>query len=139
MYTISTYDDPVVISASASVTDGAAIWMIIASILSIIGGILIYFLFVNSKTEPKGKFAKILKDFLSFRTMMLEPIVKILYYVATIEVILTSFTFIATQPWMFFFLLILGPVFVRLIYEFFMMLIMIWRNSRDIAENTKKK
>ena len=50
---------------------GAGIWGIIAAILSIIGGVLIYFLFVKSKDNPKGKFAKWLKDFLNFKVMWL--------------------------------------------------------------------
>ena len=67
---------------------GAGIWIILAAILAIIGGVLVYFLFVKSKTEPKGKFSKWLKNFLSFKTMWIEPILKIAYYIATIFVIL---------------------------------------------------
>ena len=125
---------------------GAGIWLIIASILAIIGGILVYFLFVRSKTEPKGKFAKWLKDFLSFKVMWIEPILKVVYYVATIFVILYSFTFfgmfnilggMALLYWLL--VLVLGPILVRIAYEMTMMFIMIWRNTRDIAENTKRK
>ena len=126
--------------SSASGLEAAGVWILIAGILAIIGGILVYFLFVRSKTEPKGKFAKWLKDFLSFRIMWLEPILKVLYYIATIFVILFSFSFLAlggAGVLMFFFCLILGPVFVRITYEFTMMFIMIWRNTRDIAEKKK--
>lgn len=114
------------------------IWMIISSILAIVGGILIYFLFVKSKTQPRGKFLIWLKDFLSFRTMWLEPLMKIFYYIATIDVILASFTFISVSFLQFMAVLILGPIIVRLVYELIMMLIMIWRNSQTIADNTKK-
>lgn len=127
-------------------TAGAGIWSIIAIILAIIGGILIYFLFVKSKTEPKGKFAKWLKEFLSFKIMWIEPILKVVYYIATIFVILYSFTFLGMVGLLggtafLFFLgcLILGPVLVRIAYEMTMMFIMIWRNTKDISENTKKK
>lgn len=119
---------------------GAGIWTIVAAILAIVGGILVYFLFVKAKTEPKGKFAKWLKDFLSFKVMWIEPILKVLYYIATIFVILFSFTFLAlggVGVLSFFLCLILGPVGVRLAYEMTMMFIMIWRNTRDIAEKTK--
>lgn len=121
---------------------GAGIWLIIAAILAIVGGILVYFLFVKSKNEPKGKFAKWLKEFLSFKVMWLEPILKCVYYIATIATILISFGFLGfggTGVLMFFLTLILGPIAVRLMYEFTMMFIMIWRNTRDIAENTTKK
>jgi hypothetical protein len=128
--------------AGYSAIAGASIWVIIATILAVIGGILVYFLFVKSKTTPKGKFAKWLKDFLSFKIMWLEPILKVVYYIATIFVVLFSFTFLTlggVGVLMFLFCLILGPVLVRIGYEMTMMFIMIWRNTRDIAENTKKK
>ena len=133
-------------SSLAGSAAGAGIWLIIAAILAIIGGILVYFLFVKSKTAPKGKFAKWLKDFLSFKIMWIEPILKVVYYVATIFVILYSFTYFGMFNilggmafLMFLLTLVLGPICVRLIYEMTMMFIMIWRNTRDIAENTSKK
>lgn len=121
---------------------GAGIWAIIAAILAIVGGILVYFLFVKAKTAPKGKFAKWLKDFLSFKVMWIEPILKVVYYIATIFIILFSFSYLALGGvgfLSFILTLILGPVIIRILYEMTMMFIMIWRNTRDIAENTKKK
>ena len=129
-------------SSYGSTAQGIGIWSIIALILSIVGGILIYFLFVKQKAEPKGKFLKWLKDFLTFKIMWIEPILKVVYYILTIFVILYSFTFLALGGYgilPFFLCLILGPVVVRLGYEMTMMFIMIWRNTRDIADNTKKK
>ncbi len=129
-------------SSYTSAATGASIWGIIALILAIVGGILVYFLFVKAKTEPKGKFAKWLKDFLSFKIMWIEPILKVVYYVATIFTVLYSFTFLALGGYgflMFLMCLILGPIIIRIVYEATMMFIMIWRNTRDIAENTKKK
>ncbi len=123
-------------------TSGAEVWVIIASILALVGGILTYFLFVKSKNDPKNKFLKWLKDFLAFKTMWLEPILKCFYYIATIFVILFSFVFLGqggSGVVSFFFMLILGPIIVRLIYEASMMFIMIWRNTENISENTKKK
>ncbi|MBR0431315.1 hypothetical protein IJJ05_03435 [Candidatus Saccharibacteria bacterium] len=140
--TSRSYDYYLNSSSSTSALEGAGIWMIIAAILAIIGGILVYFLFVKSKTEPKGKFAKWLKDFLSFKVMWIEPILKVVYYIATIFVILFSFTFLAlggVGVLSFFLCLILGPIGVRLAYEMTMMFIMIWRNTRDIADKVAKK
>ena len=128
-------------SSYTSAATGASIWGIIALVLAIVGGILVYFLFVKAKTEPKGKFAKWLKDFLSFKIMWIEPILKVVYYVATIFTVLYSFTFLALGGYgflMFLMCLVLGPIIIRLVYEATMMFIMIWRNTRDIAENTKK-
>ena len=129
-------------TTTTSGLEGVGIWILIAGILAIIGGILVYFLFVKSKTEPKGKFAKWLKNFLSFKIMWLEPILKVVYYIATIFTILFSFIFLAHGGYgilMFFLFLILGPIAIRLLYEMTMMFIMIWRNTKDISDNTKKK
>ncbi len=129
------------LEAANSLGSGALIWVAIAAILAVIGGILIYFLFVKNKNTPKGKFLKWLKDFLSFKIFWLEPILKVVYYIATIFIILFSFTFLSLGGagiLVFFICLIGGPVLVRLCYEMTMMFIMIWRNTRDIAENTTK-
>ncbi len=128
--------------SAANTAAGIGIWLIIACILSVIGGILVYFLFVKSKNEPKGKFAKWLKDFLSFKVMWIEPILKVVYYIATIFVVLFSFTYLAAGGagiLLFFLTLVLGPVLVRIFYEMTMMFIMIWRNTRDIANSVEKK
>lgn len=129
-------------SSTYAAAAGAGIWTIIALILAIVGAILVYFLFVKAKTTPKGKFAKWLKDFLSFKIMWIEPILKVVYYFATIFTVLISFSFLALGGagillWLV--TLILGPIAVRLVYEMTMMFIMIWRNTRDIADNTTKK
>ena len=128
-------------SNSSDAVAGAGVWMIIASILAIVGGILVYFLFVKSKNQPKGKFCKWLKDFLEFKIMWIEPILKVIYYIATIFIVLSSFSFLAVGgsgilAWLA--TLVLGPIILRVCYEATMMFIMIWRNTRDIAENTKK-
>lgn len=139
---LSQADYDAIYNAASSLPEGFLIWTGIASILAIVGGILIYFLFVKSKNNPKGKFLKWLKDFLDFRVMWLEPILKVVYYIATIAVILISFGFLGyggTGVLMFFLTLVLGPILVRLGYEFTMMFIMIWRNTKDIADNTIKK
>lgn len=129
-------------SSAMNTAEGIGVWGIVALILSIVGAILVYFLFVKSKTDPKGKFAKWLKDFLSFKVMWIEAILKVTYYFATIFVILFSFSYLALGGFgvlMFFLSLILGPIVVRLVYEASIMFVMIWRNTRDIADNTGKK
>ena len=134
---LSTYG----LDSTTNALAGAGIWMIIAAIISVVGGILVYFLFVKAKDEPKGKFLKWLKDFLSFKVMWIEPILKVVYYIATIFIILNSFSFLSlggygVLTWLL--TLILGPVLLRVAYEATMMFIMIWRNTRDIAEKAKK-
>ena len=140
--TLTQADYDALYSAMGAVPEGFYIWTAIATILAIVGGILLYFLFVKNKNTPKGKFTKWLKDFLSFKIMWIEPILKCVYYIATIACILISFGFLGyggAGVLMFFGTLIFGPIVIRLMYEATMMFIMIWRNTRDIAENTSKK
>lgn len=127
---------------ASTMSDGAAVWCLLALVIAIVGGILTYFLFVRNSAEPKGKFAKWLKNFLSFKIMWIESILKIIYYIATIFAILCSFAFLsmgAEGIILFFVILVFGPITIRLLYEALIMFTMIWRNTRDIAENTKKK
>ena len=115
---------------------GAEIWAIISIILAIVGGILVHFLFVKAKQEPKNKFLKWLKDFLAFKTMWIETILKVIYYICTIFCILISFSFISFSFLAFILVLVLGPIAIRLGYEMTMMFIMIWHNTAEIAKNT---
>ena len=123
------------------------IWMAVAGIAALIGGILVYFLFVRPNTVPKNNCLKWLKDFLSFKIMWIEPVLKMVYYMASIFMVVFSFSFLSYGGMgvlMWLGSLIFGLVAIRLGYELTMMFIMIWRNTRDIAESktksdTKKK
>lgn len=124
---------------TANTLEGMGVWTIISLILAIVGGILVYFLFVKAKEDPKNKFLKWLKDFLAFKTMWIETILKVLYYILTIFFILGSFALIPVSFLSFISTLVLAPIVIRLIYEFSMMFVMIWRNTADIAKNTGSK
>ena len=124
-------------TATPAVSGEMGIWGIISLVLAIIGGILVYFLFVKSKTEAKGKFLKWLKEFLAFKTMWIEGIIKVTYYIMTIFIVLSSFGLISTSVLGFFITLILGPIIIRLIYEASIMFVMIWKNTADINKKMK--
>lgn len=139
---ISPYNPDLLVTTSSSAANGVQVWMIIALILSLVGGILTYFLFVKAKIDSKSKFVNWLKKFLDFKSMWLEVILKISYYVLTLFAVLTSFTYLSLGGngvllWLL--NLIIVPIVIRVCYEAFMMFIMIWRNTQDIADNTKKK
>ena len=70
--------------------------------------------------------------------MWIETLLKIIYYVATIYVVLASFSMISFSFLSFLAMLILAPVLIRIVYEALMMGVMIWRNTQEIANNTKK-
>ncbi len=119
---------------SATITSGAVIWIIVAAILAIVGGILTYFLFIKKDNKGLSKKLVTLKELLDFRIMIIEPILKVLYLIGTIYVILVSFAFIEISFWKFIATLIFGPIIIRLVYEGFLIMIMIWKNTKEIAQ-----
>lgn len=115
-------------------------WMIAAVILSIVGAILVLVLFVGKKNKSKFKgFAKWLYTTLNFDNYLIEYIIKFIYYFATIFVILGSFAFIGTNFLMFFLQLLLGPIFVRLIFESMMLYIKLVSNTTEIKNQLEEK
>ncbi len=118
---------------------GSSVWIIVSLILAIIGGILVYFLFLSKKNEEKFTgFLRWLYDFLSFKKMFLESLLKITYLVFAIYITLSSFAIIGTNFFGFLATLLLGNVVLRVIYEFSLILLVICRNTTEIAKNTKK-
>ena len=131
------------INSTSSAVQGIQIWTIVATILAIVGAILIYFLFVKSKTNFKG-FAKTLKDYLSGDLIHIESLAKMFYYAGLIYVVLTSINSLIMIGMnvdagsciiQFFSQLLLGPILVRFLCALIMMFIRIWKNT----ENLKKK
>ena len=114
--------------------------VILSIILAVVGGILIYFLFLSKKNE--GKFTGFLGwlyDFLSFKKMFLEALLKITYLIVAIYITLYSFVLIGDSFLGFLLTLVLGNVIARVVYEFSLVLLVICRNTTDIAKNTSKK
>ena len=119
---------------------GSSAWIIISLVLAIVGGILVYFLFLSKKNE--GKFTGFLGwlyDFLSFKKMFLETLLKITYLIFAIYVTLSSFAIIGSNFLGFLLTLIIGNLVVRVIYEFSLILLVICRNTTEIAKSVKKQ
>ena len=117
---------------------GTAVWTVIAFIIAIAAGIMIYFMFVKDNKPVSEKLQK-LKDLLDFKTMLIEPILKIVYIIATVFIILFSFGLISLNFVSFLMVLILGPIAIRIVYELMMINIMIWKNTKEINDNIKAK
>lgn len=119
---------------------GTSVWIIVSLVLAIVGGILVYFLFLNRKNE--GKFTGFLGwlyDFLSFKRMFLEALLKITYLILAIYITLSSFALIGSSFLGFLSTLVVGNLVVRIIYEFSLLLLVICRNTTTIAKNISKK
>ena len=127
-----------IMSMSSAV--GSTVWVILSLILAIIGGILVYFLFLSKKNEGKFKgFLGWLYDFLSFKKMFLEALLKVTYIIVAIYITLSSFALIGESFLSFLLTIVLGNVLARVVYEFSLILLVICRNTTDIAKNTSKK
>ena len=74
----------------------AGVWMIVSVILAIIGGIVLYFVVFTKQNEHKftGTMAWIY-DFFTFKKMLLETLLKILYMIVAIYITLSSFSLIS--------------------------------------------
>ena len=116
-----------------------AMWTVVSLILAIIGGILVYFLFIKGKDLKLSAGLQKLRDLLDFKIMLIEPILKILYLVITLFIMLSSFSLITVNFIGFLLMFILGPIVVRIIYEASIMFLMIWKNTKIIADNTDKE
>ena len=114
------------------------LWLIISFIVAIAAGIMIYFMFLKDEKKVSNDLQKV-KDFLNFKTMLIEPLLKILYIIATIFVILFSFGLITVSFTSFILLLILGPLSIRIVYELIMININIWKNTNQIKNNIESK
>ena len=119
---------------------GASIWVIVSLILAIVGGILIYFLFLSKKNEGKFKgFLGWVYDFLSFKKFFLEAVLKITYLVVAIYITLSSFAMIASNFLGFILTLVFGNVLARIIYEFSLLVLVICRNTTEINAKLSNK
>lgn len=117
---------------------GSAVWTIIAFILAVVGGFLAYYLFVKNTKKMDNKFLNWLKRFLNFKEMLIEPILKVSYIILAIFITLYSFNMIGVSFISFLFTLVLGNIILRIIYEWCLVLIMIWKNTTEINDKTKK-
>ena len=133
MYDYGYYYEPTVNSSLG----GSLVWTAVAFILAIIGGIIAYILFVKPSKKIDNKFLNWLKDFLDFKNMLIEVILKVSYIVLAIFITLFSFNFIGSNFLGFILMLTLGNIVLRLIYEASLIMLMIWKNTTEINKKMK--
>ena len=118
---------------------GNSVWIIIAAVLAIVGGIVLYFTFLSKKNEGKYTgFLGWLYDFLTFKKMVIENILKILYLIVAAFITLSSFALISSSFLAFLAYLLLGNLLVRIIYELFLVVLIICRNTTEINKKMGK-
>lgn len=114
------------------------VWAIVSLVLAIVGAILGYFMFVKPEKNYPNKFVNWLRSFLNFNEMLIEPILKVTYMFIAIFITLGSFELIGSSFVGFLLTLIFGNLIMRVIYEASMMMVGIWKNTKEINNKLKK-
>ena len=118
--------------------NGQMVWTIISAVIALIGGIVLYFTFLKSKNEGRFKgFLGWLYDFLTFRKMMLEALLRICYLILVIFVTLAGFA--AGNLLVCLLTIILGNLAIRIVYEFALIMLVICRNTSEISKKLNGK
>lgn len=137
MYGYGNYGIDYNISSTAS---SAATWMLVSLVAALIGGIVVYLVFLNKSNEGKYKgFIGWLYDFLSFKSMFAEVLLKVAYIILAIFITLSSFALISVSFIAFLAYLILGNLVLRLAFEFSLVILVICRNTTEINKKLKKE
>ena len=113
------------------------IFLITSIVVAIVGGIAVYFTYLNKKNEYNG-FLKILHDFLNFKLLIIENILKLTYLILAVFVTLYSFIYIGISFISFLITLLLGNLTLRISYELILLLIKICKNIEEINSKMKK-
>ena len=121
----------------SSAAAGAGVWTIVSFILAIVGAILAYFMFCKPEKEYPSKFVNWLRSFLNFNEMLIEPILKVTYIFFAIFITLASFSLISVSFVSFLLTLVFGNLLIRVIYEYSMILLGIWKNTKEINKKMK--
>lgn len=121
------------------------VWTIVSLVLALCAGIVLYFTFLNPKNaESYTGVTKKFFDFLDFKTMTLEAVLKICYLVVAIFITISSFSFISVSFVAFLLFLFIGNVLARILFESALLILMIYRklneiNSKLSVKEEKKK
>jgi len=78
-------------------------------------------------------------DFLTFKKLTIENVLKILYLICAIFVTLSSFATISTSFIAFLLYLVVGNLIVRIAYELILVRLIICRNTTEINKKLDKK
>lgn len=124
--------------SSSSLTQ-VSVWAIVSIVVAIIGGIFIYYTLLTKDNEKKCTgFMKWLFQFATFKKLILEDILKILYIIVAIYITLSSFGLISSGFTLFLVQLILGNIVARIIFEFSLIMLTICKNTTEINDKLNR-
>lgn len=113
-----------------------AILMLVAAVLAVVGTVLLFiFVLPGDKRAALPTVGKWIHDFLNFKSLIVEAVLKFLYILSTIFVILTGIFTLFTENYFGqsnavkgLLTIVLGPLTVRLGFELLMLLILLTKN-----------
>lgn len=112
---------------------------VILFLIALVGGTCAYLMFVKSDEEPKDPRLVKLKEFLSFKKMIIEGLLKVTYIVFALFITLYSFQIMVGTSFITgLMLLILLNIMLRIGYEASLIVLLIWRNTSDINKKLGK-
>ena len=112
---------------------------VILFLIALVGGICAYLMFVKSDEEPKDSRLLKLKEFLSFKKMIIEGLLKATYIIFALFITLYSFQIMVGTSFITgLMLLILLNIMLRIGYEASLIVLLIWRNTSDISKKLGK-
>jgi len=130
------YGTPMVTTSSTGL--GTLIWTIISAVIAVAGTVCVFVLFLNKKNQGKFKgFAGWLYDFLDFKKLVIEYVLKATYICLAIFTTLYSFALIGSSFITFLLTLIVGNLLLRIIYECSILFITICSNVSEINKKMK--
>ena len=137
MYDVTSMRD---LGIGVNSVSGFQTWQIVSVVLAIVGGFFVYFTFLSANNEGKYTgFLAWLYDFLHFKKMFLETILKVTYIILALYITLSSFALIGTNLLLFLLTLLGGNILLRLTYEFSLILLTICQNTTEINAKLKGK
>ena len=102
-------------------SSGNLIWIIISAVFAVVGGIVLF-----------AGFLGWMYDFLTFKKMVIENILKVCYLIVAIFITLASFALISVNFVSFLLMLVIGNLAARIMYELFLVVLVICRNTTEI-------
>lgn len=107
--------------------------LLILTVLTIIGAILLYvFILPDSKYNSLHPALRFVHDFLKVKKLWLESILRFFFVCDCVLCVLFGICVVIKSFWGGLLVIILGPIILRLIFEFFMMFVLAVRNIIEI-------
>lgn len=127
-------------ASSMNSFESSAVWIIISMVLAVVGGIVLYFTFL--KKDNEGKYTGFwgwMYDFLTFKKLTIESVLKILYLICALFITLSSFAMISVSFLTFLVYFVVGNLVARISYELILVRLIICRNTTEINKKLDKK